>query len=475
MLGTGDPRGLAGGLTVGIHGSVAEQARLDEGELRVLVENGEYWLRNRGDIAMMVMTVERLRARWPRARIGVLTHQPAILRALLPTVEPISGPDWDWPADDLRGRVTRTAATKLVAPLALRWRAATDGPKDRVRAALADRRERADTEQRDTAVFPVRIPPAAERASLVLALGGGYLTDVDRYQAHRTLDLLDYAAAQGIPTAMLGQGIGPLHDSGLLDHARKVLPSVDLVAVRESRRGPGLLTGLGVHPERVMVTGDDAVEFGYRLRDARIGANLGLCLRVADYARVSDAARATLGTVVRRMASELDAGIVPLIISEYASEDRRCTLPLLDGSVRALPAVGRGGTARDVARQVADCRLLVTSAYHLAVFALSQGIPAIGITVSEYYDDKFHGLAQMFGAGLRVVHLDSAALESELSAAVAAVWNEAPAVRDALQQKALEQIEASRAALARACGLVEERAGNKPCGPRNEGPANAAN
>lgn len=448
---------------MGTQGSAAERAGIAEGDIRVLVENGEYWLRNRGDIAMMAVTVERLRARWPRARIGVLTHQPGILQAMLPEAEPLCGPDWNWRPDGWHGRLSRTAGTRLVGPAALRWRAATDGPKDRLRAlrSAAARRRAAGpgitehvTVPEDTE-FPVEIPAAVEQASLVLALGGGYMTDIDRYQAHRTLNLLERARSLGIPTALVGQGVGPLRDPALLRRASEVLPGVGFLALREGRRGPELLARLGVAPERVLVTGDDAVEFSYRLRQAKIGADIGLCLRIADYSRVSAAAQATLGRVVRACAGQLGAGVVPLIISEYASEDRLSTLPLLAGASGARPAVGRGGTPHDVARQVAGCRVLVTSAYHLAVFALSQGIPAVGITASEYYDDKFHGLAQMFGTGLRIVHLDDPALDQTLTDAVRDLWDEAPSVRDALQQKAVEQIDASRAGLERVFRLVE--------------------
>ncbi|MFD0363299.1 polysaccharide pyruvyl transferase family protein [Nocardia sp. GCM10030253] len=445
---------------MGTEHSVADRSDIDQQEIRVLVENGEYWLRNRGDIAMMTVTIERLRERWPQARIGVLTHQPAVLQALLPEAEPICGPAWCWGSDNWLGQLSRTAGTRLLGPAALRWRAATDGPKDRLRALRSSARARRDHEPYAVAAvtddaFPVEIPAAVTQASLVLALGGGYMTDVDRYQASRTLDLLERAHALGIPTAMVGQGMGPLRDPLLLRRATQVLPEADFIALRERRRGPELLTGFGVEPERVMITGDDAVEFGYRLRGARIGTDIGLCLRVADYSKVSAAAQTTLGGVVRNQAVELDAGVVPLIISEYASEDRLATLPLLAGAARSESPVGRGGTAHDVARQVARCRVLVTSAYHLAVFALSQGIPAVGITASEYYDDKFHGLAQMFGAGLRVVHLNDAELENNLGRAIREVWDDAPAVRDPLRQKAVEQIDASRAGLERVFRLVE--------------------
>lgn len=444
---------------MGTESSVVERAGVAEGELRVLVENGEYWLRNRGDIAMMAITVERLRARWPQARIGVLTHQPAVLRALLPEAEPISGPDWGWGTDGWPGRLYRTAGAKVVGPAALRWRAASDGPKDRLRALLrppaSDATNGVVAEAPEAELFPVEIPDAVAQAGLVLALGGGYMTDVDRYQAHRTLNLLEHARGLGIPTAMVGQGVGPLRDPQLRSRAGEVLPGVDFIGLREGRRGPDLLAQFGVAPERTMVTGDDAVEFAYRLRDARIGSDIGLCLRVADYSKVTAAAQQTLGEVIRSRAEHFDAGVLPLIISEYDSEDRRSTLPLLAGAERARPAVGRGGTAHDVARQVARCRLLVTSAYHLAVFALAQGIPAVGVTASEYYDDKFHGLAAMFGNGLRVVHLDDPDLAGQLTGAIDAVWDAAPALRDPLQQKAVKQIEASRAGLDRVFGLAE--------------------
>ncbi|WP_282778790.1 polysaccharide pyruvyl transferase family protein [Nocardia sp. CC201C] len=433
------------------------------GDFRVLIDNGEYWLRNRGDIAMMVMTVERLRQRWPHARIGVLTDQPAILRGLLPTAEPVyARGGGQWGRGGLAGRVERAVGANLTGPAAVAWRASTDVPKSHLRGvkAWAVRGARGmlgrDTDSAADGLPEPPVPAAVDTASLVIAQGGGYMTDIDLYQAHRTLNLLERARAQGIPTAMLGQGLGPMGDPRLLQRAAAILPDVDVIALREGVRGPRLLTELGVAADRVLVTGDDAVEFAYRVRRPEIGADLGLCLRVADYSKVSDSARDTLGAVVRSCAREFDAALAPLIISEYDSEDRRSTLPLLSGAERTRPVIGRAGTAADVARQVSRCRVLVTSAYHLAVFALSQGIPAIGVTASQYYDDKFYGLADMFGAGLRVVHLDSTDLERELTQQVRELWSAAPELRDTLRHKAVEQIDASRAGLERVFRLVEE-------------------
>ncbi|MVU80524.1 polysaccharide pyruvyl transferase family protein [Nocardia sp. ET3-3] len=403
---------------------------------------------------MMAMTVERLREHWPQARIGMLTDEPHVLRGVLPSAEPVvahSGGHWG--RGGLAGLLDEQAGIHLLGPAALRWRSATETPKHYLR----DVKNRA---RRKPAVAPdlPPVPAALTEADLVIALGGGYLTDVAGHQAHRTLNLLEAAQRHGIPNVLLGQGLGPMRDAHLLRRAAEVLPGTDLIAVREGLRGPRLLADLGVPADKIMITGDDAVEFAYRLRRPGIGTDLGLCLRISDYDKVSDSARDTLGAVVRREAAALDSALAPLIVSEY-DDDRRHTLPLLAGATRTRPAIGCTGTAQDVARQVSRCRVVVTSAYHLAVFALSQGIPAVAVTASQYYDDKFYGLADMFDAdsetaGLRIVHLDMDNLDAELTRAIRLLWESAPEVRDTLQQRAVEQIDAGRAGLDRVYGLV---------------------
>lgn len=431
---------------------------------------------------MMVMTVERLRERWPHARIGMLTDRPQLLNGLLPQAEPVvahTGGQWGrgsgWGVGGMAGRLDRAAAVHLTGPAAVQWRALTEvpghhlrGARDQVRALTGEpRRARADS----VPELPP-VPAALAHSALVIAQGGGYMTDIDKYQAHRTLNLLEAAQRQGIPNVMIGQGLGPMSDPALLRRAAEVLPGVDLIAVRESLRGPELLERVGVRSDRIVVTGDDAIEFGYRLRRPEIGTDLGLCLRVPDHSKVSGAVRDTLGAVVCRESRARGVALAPLIISESGGGDRRHTLPLLGGAHRTRPVIARTGTAQDVVRQVSRCRVLVTSAYHLAVFALSQGIPAVAVTASRYYDDKFYGLADMFepgtadpslpgaeavGAGLRIVHLDSEHLETELTRAIRQLWEAAPDLRDTLQRKAAEQIDAGRAGLERVYALVDSR------------------
>ena len=304
-----------------------------------------------------------------------------------------------------------------------------------------------------------RLPNAVAGASAVIAIGGGYLTDVDSYQTERTLDLLGCAIEHGIPTVMLGQGIGPMQDARLLARAAEVFPQVNLIALREGRRGPELLRSIGVPDERMVVTGDDAVELAYTNRRSHLGNDIGVCLRVAEYSPVNVDVCQVVSQVLKDAAAGHRAGLVPLIVSEYAGEDRRSTLPLLTGFKEAAKPLGRFASAGSLTREVGRCRVVVTGAYHVAVFSLSQGIPVVGLSTSRYYDDKFAGLAAMFGTGLELVRLDKHGFRPRLQDAIHQSWVDAPALHPALLDAALRQVEASRAAFDRAAELIDRAVG----------------
>jgi polysaccharide pyruvyl transferase WcaK-like protein len=428
------------------------------------VQNGEHWLRNNGDLAMLHVTLSRLQARWPQARIDVLTSSPALLRAYAPGARPIG--DGRLPSPSALpsvDRLIRRLGPAAVGPAAVAGLAAqqrTTQVLDRLRRLPYRLAGRPAPARRPVASgLPVhdRVVAALQDASLVLAMGGGYLTDVDPAQTLRTFGVLARAVEAGVPTALVGQGLGPLTDPALLAHAQRVLPHVDFIGLREGRKGPKLLAELGVPANRIQVTGDDAVELGYSVRQPSPGSDLGICLRVADYSPVATQAKETVGRVVRTAAAREGAALVPLIISEYRSEDRRSTLPLVAGYPGVVPPLGRYVHARAVAERVSRCRVLVTGAYHLAVFALSQGIPVVGLTSSAYYDDKFLGLADMFGGGLRLVGLGEPDLDVVLRNAINSQWQHAPALRDSLQARAVVQIQNGTELFGRIFELVEAR------------------
>jgi polysaccharide pyruvyl transferase WcaK-like protein len=448
--------------------------------LRILVENSEYWLSNNGDLAMLTVTLDRLRERWPGARIAVLTDSPCLLRAYFPFAEGISVFDSEpWAPPGWLERLAGHLGPRVVGPIALgrlRLRVRRKQLPGRLRSArrkllrmalgrpAPTRAPAAETAPLPTAPLHPGSALAAAQASLVVALGGGYLTDADRTQTVRVLNLLEHASDAGVPVALVGQGLGPLDDPRLQARAAQVLPKAGLVALREGRQGPKILDRAGVPAERVLVTGDDAIELAYGVRRDEIGADLGVCLRVAGYAPVSGAAADLVGRAVRSAAAGHSAALVPLIIAEFRNQDRRSTLPLVHGYANVIAPPARYVHPAEIARRVSRCRVLVTGAYHLAVFALSQGIPVVALTSTAYYDDKFLGLGAMFGQGLTLVRLDDPGLEQTLAAAIEQAWRTAPDVREPLRARARQQVDASRAGFDRVAGLTQLRAA-APVGP----------
>lgn len=266
----------------------------------------------------------------------------------------------------------------------------------------------------------------------------------------------------------MGQGVGPLEDPARRARAREVLPTVGLVSLREGRTGPALLAGAGVRADRILVTGDDAVEPALRASrgDVTESNAIGLSLRVADYSGVSEDTAADVSAAVACFAERRGAGVAPIAISTHPAERDAAAV----GSSLAADARGDVAPAPAVALATADppghdavaaaiaatgrCRVVVAGSYHAAVFALAQGIPALGVAASGYYADKLHGLSERFGAGCAVVDLREPAAGDRLGAELDALWERAPALRDELVAAAEGQVASGRAAYERLAALV---------------------
>jgi len=104
----------------------------------------------------------------------------------------------------------------------------------------------------------------------------------------------------------------------------------------------------------------------------------------------------------------------------------------------------------------------VTGSYHAGVFALSCGVPAIGIAKSQYYVEKFCGLAAQFGPGCEVATLDDPDFEQVLREKIDRLWASAEQLRPGLLQSAARQIALGQAAYGRLREIVTARRKTAP-------------
>ena len=398
--------------------------------MRIVVEPSDYILRNAGDTAMLEVAVTRLVAMWPDARIQILSDEPEHVPAYGPRTEPLpthgrrlwlsggllvgGGETSPLPPSLKLGLERLEGALRRRWPRLFRWLLSW-----KLRAAGRP----AAAHALDTFF------DAVAHANLLLVSGMGGITDAFPNYARELLQVLQLAAGGGAVTAMMGQGMGPLEDRALRRLARAVLPYVNFIALREQRASGPLLKALGVPAERVMTTGDDAIELAYAARESNIGQGLGINVRAAAYAGIGYPQARALRSVLQTAARARGAPLIAVPISRVPGEVDVETIQLL---TEGYEGIIDGGVTIDspskVIAQIRRCRLVVAGSYHAAVFALAQGIPAVGLANSLYYRDKFLGLAAQFEAGCHVVFLHDAAFATRLQEAIELAWEAAARV-----------------------------------------------
>jgi polysaccharide pyruvyl transferase WcaK-like protein len=390
--------------------------------MRILVDQSGYELLNMGDVAMLQSCVLRLSRQWPDAEIMVVARSPADLAAYCPDAIFV-------------GRTSGRLFTCLLPP---RYRPVWQSAAPYFSGRL-NRRRILQSRPR-TALEAVRA------ADVIVAAGGGYITDAFRWHATGVLGILSLAQRLGKPTAMFGQGIGPVRQQMLYLQARAVLPKLVVLGLREGHTSRGLALSLGVKPGVVTVTGDDALEL-IDNEQTPDGHALGLNVRVAGYAGVDSAAAAAVGGIVGRAAEAFGVPIMALPVSRAGADaDLQAIRDMLLRNSHTETILRDLNTPQALARSAANCHTLVTGSYHAAVFGLAQGVPAVCVSRSSYYDGKFTGLRALFPDLCFIVSLDSPDFSDRLRSAIHEAWCVPALVRAAARDAATRLRDEGRAA-----------------------------
>lgn len=408
--------------------------------MRAIIQTGSNELDNLGDRAMLEVLIDRVRAAHPETRFSVFARDAERVRSLGRAVEQIpveQKPMW---------AIFRSVALAFGRTLpALDWVVRKRLPW--WYTSILRRKARSLVN-----------PEVLDKADILLVSGGGFITDAFIGQAWPVLERLSAATKQNIPFALLGQGIGPLRDPALVDKAREVLAHAKLIAIRETHHSLPLLLELGVSPQQIIVTGDDAIEPAFQARRVTIGKLLGINFRVAEYAGITqsdvDRLRRPMRSLAARLATKLIALPVCIVDSVEASSDATVASQLVDPGVEGTD--GRvPQTPRALIERISACRVVVTGSYHAAVFALAQGIPSVCLYNTEYYGNKFRGLADEFGDGCDLIDKSGGDFETALMAAIESAWGRAEELREPLQKQALRQIVAQKQAYQRLSGIID--------------------
>ena len=417
--------------------------------MRIIVvtglNEGEAEYKNMGDVAMLQAAVDRLRASWPEATIEVLTDSPFNLARYCPGAQPL-------PRAGCASWVENRILPGRFQHLLPKWTSARLGVLKQVIGRrwpflleyLIHRRLSLRSGNNQCVDFN-HFMEALDNADLLAVCGAGGFADSCQKWNLFVLGTMEAAIRRGIKVVMFGQGMGPLSDPVVLSRAKEVLPEVALITLRGGRGGLELLESMGVPSSRVLTTGDEAVELAYKARTKEPGIAVGVNLRVAPYADVNVGVVGQVRSVLQEFARRQQVPLLPIPIAshDYAN-DHQAIRHLLAG----FDDDSDGGVSltspQMLIKQAARCRVVVTGAYHAAVFALAQGIPVVCLSNSSYYLAKFQGLEDLFGVGCAIVTLSEPHLQQRLMTAIEEMWNAADSVRSPLLHSALRQIEARR-------------------------------
>jgi colanic acid/amylovoran biosynthesis protein len=424
--------------------------------LTILIDVSSQHHRNVGDVAMLQVALQRFRCLWPERPLLVLSDAPERLATLCPqaTYVPTAGRFlWGYA---LSGRLVRHLPAALVGPWDVADRLVRyqmPGVRNFVQNLKVATKPAL---RQDLGAFRL----AMAQADCLVATGGGYLTDEFPDFAMAVLSTLEWAIQLKKPTLMVGQGIGPLQNSRLRRKASTILPRVDLIMVREKRTSLPLLRSLGVSAERILATGDDAIALAYTAHPPTLGQGIGINLRQAPYAGLTAHHIMAVGQAVGQVAAQVQAPLLAVPTSAVDADQAiieqvwATAAPRLGMQTRMVYPLD---TPLAVIQQVGRCRVMLTGSYHAGVFALAQGIPVVGLAKSQYYQDKFHGLAEQFGIGCTVLALDDSNLEEKVTDALLHAWYTAEQTQAPLLAAARQQMAAGEQAYQQARGLVDSR------------------
>jgi polysaccharide pyruvyl transferase WcaK-like protein len=383
---------------------------------------------------------------WPGATIQVLTDDAEGLIACCPHVEPIAANGRHaWvECGALHPGVYRRLPNQLRS-LSRTLQRTLKSSYPRIAKQLAKRRLRS-LAPRDSGALDSYMD-AISCADVVIATGASGIADIFPEYAFGLLGSFDLAIARGAFTALVGQGFGPLVSPDLVAMAKCVLPKIDFVSVREGFHSLPLLESLGVPLDRVVTTGDDAIEIAYERRSELIGANLGINIRRASYSAIRPSDFERLRAIMVSVVRLLKCPVLSVPVSQHVDEsDSQSFGDLLSGHVDLADKGETVKTPEALIDRIQKCRLVITGSYHAGVFALAQGVPVIGLAGNEYYSHKFEGLAHQFGVGCEVIRIDEDGFQEKLRSTAIRMWEIAEEVRPQLLDRAAQQVGASRSA-----------------------------
>jgi len=217
------------------------------------------------------------------------------------------------------------------------------------------------------------------------------------------------------PIVLTGQGIGPIDNPWAQRFAKFFFKKVNYLTVREAF-SLELIKKIGATPKKYELAVDDAHTFKSNetsLTSAKaLMANwprpiISLNLREERYVETTDTFNEMIAKSVESLLAETGGTVICVPMQSEIEKDMALYEDLETklhnpDHMHILPAdMANPRTVKAIQEQV---DIAVGSTYHVLLFALSAGVPALSIFFSDYYRQKLGGLMEQYHLPEGVIH-----------------------------------------------------------------------
>ncbi|WNZ29236.1 MAG: polysaccharide pyruvyl transferase family protein [Candidatus Bathyarchaeota archaeon] len=252
-----------------------------------------------------------------------------------------------------------------------------------------------------------------KKSDMLFCVGGGTLTSVWRSELYHKSIIIILCRIFEKPIILSGQTIGPFY--GFFDRilARYSINQVNLITLRE-RFSTIILKNLGVTKPIIRITADDSITLasesyqrfeyiikreGIDLNHPLIGINvIGLRYLQKNQTKI-EKVKIVLAKVADKLIDEHDARVLFVPIQYGVDGDGSPAIDVLQLMCNKNKAfvLSKMYDAKQIKCIIDHLDFVIGFRYHFNVFALTSGVPAIGIYIDDYYKIKINGIFDLFG------------------------------------------------------------------------------
>lgn len=414
-------------------GIIPVRRRIDPERLRVLIAGG-YGYGNVGDEAQLAANLQYWKKVVPRSTLTVLTPNRMY-------------------TEELHGHVRTALATRL--SLFGRGECQYFG-SDRIFkrrffmvAAVClfnARLVRAGLPTFGLTTRQARLMDELNNTDVLFLSGGGYLTGMTLTRLWDHMLLINLAHSLGVPTLLSGQTIGLFKGRISRILARWGLKKAEMIYLRDHFDSPKSLAEIGIPPNKIKATFDDALFFEAAPRStiadlllqSGINPDLPYLVINAHYWGQNDS---DSRSIMQGLAKALDfitkelglqVVFVPMVYTDEPA------IREVAGNMQEnyfIPQCNYNPAL--VVGVIQNASFCITMKHHPIIFSMAAGIPTISLTFDDYYRHKNVGAQKIFAQDQYILHNEITALDIKLIELFKNLYDDQGAVRKCIKKYVL--------------------------------------